>query len=195
MKNQYNSWMDIEILKKSIDFTNAEKKLISSIGIQADAILPLFLSLRDGGDWSYSTENIKTIAILDKTTFYDEENKTGYSLEEIYLFVNPVLKDEVGIVHRLEKCGDKEMRILVMRPYRISVGSDRIIKATVNPLDKEIKVQELKEKELVFEGSTAYDISHEIEHLDHKEIKGESLMEFKFKCIQKERSQGRWKVA
>lgn len=195
MKNQYNSWMDIEILKKSIDFTNAEKKLISSIGIQADAILPLFLSLRDGGDWSYSTENIKTIAILDKTTFYNEENKTGYSLEEIYLFVNPVLKDEVGIVHRLEKCGDKEMRILVMRPYRISVGSDRIIKATVNPLDKEIKVQELKEKELVFEGSTAYDISHEIEHLDHKEIKGESLMEFKFKCIQKERSQGRWKVA
>ncbi|GFO96840.1 putative metalloprotease [groundwater metagenome] len=177
--------MDIEILKKSIDFTNAEKKLISSIGIQADAILPLFLSLRDGGDWSYSTENIKTIAILDKTTFYNEENKTGYSLEEIYLFVNPVLKDEVGIVYRLEKCGDKEMRILVMRPYRISVGSDRIIKATVNPLDKEIKVQELKEKELVFEGSTAYDISHEIEHLDHKEIKGESLMEFKFKCIQK----------
>jgi predicted metalloprotease len=27
----------------------------------------------------------------------------GYSLEEIYLFVNPVLKDEEVTVHRLKK--------------------------------------------------------------------------------------------
>jgi predicted metalloprotease len=182
-KNQYEYCMDIETLKKSIDFTNAEKKLISSLGIQADAILPLFLSLRDGGDWSYSTENIKTISVLDKTTVYNEENKTGYSLEEIYLFINPVLKTEEGIVHRLEKCGDREERMLVRRPYRISVVSERIIKATLHPLKKEIKVQELKEKELVFEGSTAYDIAHEIEHLAHEEIKGESLWEFRFTDI------------
>ena len=181
----YINPMDFEFLKRSIDFTNSEKKLISSIGIQADAVLPLLLCLRDGGDWSYSTENIKTMAILDKTTFYDEEKRTGYSLEEIYFFVNPVLKDEVGTVHRLEKCGNTETRILVKRPYRIRVGSELIIKATVNPFDKEIKVQSLKEKELVFEGSTAYDISHELEHLDHKEITGGSLMEFKFEYIQK----------
>jgi len=41
-------------------------------------------------------------------------------------------------------------------------------------------VEELAEKELVFYGSTAYDISHEIEHLKKKEIKGESLWGFKF---------------
>lgn len=183
-KSQYEYCMDIETLKKSIDFTNAEKKLILSLGIQPDAILPLFLSLRDGGDWSYSIENIKTISVLDKTTVYNEKNKTGYSLEEIYLFINPVLKSEEGIVHRLEKCGDREERMLVRRPYRISVGSERIIKATVHPLEKDIKVEELKEKELFFEGSTAYDIAHEIEHLDHKEIKGESLWEFRFTGIE-----------
>jgi predicted metalloprotease len=139
--------MPLENLKKTIDFTSAEKKLISSFDIPADAFIPLLLSLRDGGDWSYSAENIKTIAVIDKTTVYDDEKKLGYSLEEIYLFINPVLKDEEGTVHRLKK---------------------------------EIKVEELAERELVFYGSTAYDIAHEIEHLKKKEIKGESLWGFKF---------------
>ena len=138
------------------------------------------LSLRDGGDWSYSAENIKTIAVIDKTTVYDDEMKLGYSLEEIYLFVNPVLKDEEGTVHRLEKCGEEKVRLLVRRSYRVRIVCDRIIKATVHPLKKEIKVEELAERELVFEGSTAFDIAHEIEHLKKKEIKGESLWGFKF---------------
>ncbi len=172
--------MDIETLKKTIAFTNAEKKLISSFEIPTDAFIPLLLSLRDGGDWSYSSENINTVAVMDKTTIYDEKKKTGYSLEEIYLFVNPVLRDEEGTVHRLEKCGDEEMRLLVQRPYSIRVGNDRIIKATVHPVEKEIKVEELAEKELVFDGSTAYDIAHEMEHLKREKIKGVSLMEFKF---------------
>ena len=93
----------MENLKKALDFTNAEKKLISSFDLPADAFIPLLLSLRDGGDWSYSAEEIKTVAVLDKTTVYDDKKKLGYSLEEIYLFVNPVLKDEEGTVHRLEK--------------------------------------------------------------------------------------------
>ena len=42
--------MNIEYLKKEMDFTNAEKKLISSFDIPADAFIPLLLSLRDGGD-------------------------------------------------------------------------------------------------------------------------------------------------
>ncbi len=73
------------------------------------------------------------------------------------------------------------MRMLVVRPYKVKVGSERIIKATVHPIKKEIKVEELAEKELVFDGSTAYDIAHEIEHMKQKEIKGESLWEFRFK--------------
>jgi len=86
--------MHIEDLKKAIDFTNAEKELISGFDMPADAFIPLFFSLRDGGDWSYSAKDITTIAVMDKTTVYDDEKKTGYSLEEIYLFVNPVLKYE-----------------------------------------------------------------------------------------------------
>ncbi len=172
--------MDMGHLKKAIDFTNAEKKLISTFGITADAFIPLLLSLRDGGDWSYSAKDIRTIAVLDKTTVYDDEKKSGYSLEEIYLFINPFLKEEEGTVYRLEKCGDEEVRMLVVRPYKVRVGSERIIKATVYPLKKEIKVEELAQKELVFDGSTAYDIAHEMEHLKQKEIKGESLWEFKF---------------
>jgi len=173
--------MDIEHLKKAMDFTSAEKKLISSFDIPADAFIPLLLSLRDGGDWSYSIEDIKTIAVMDKTTVYDDKKKLGYSLEEIYLFINPVLNEEEGTVHRLEKCGDEVVRMLVVRPYKVRVGSDRIIKATVHPLKKEIKVEELAQKELVFDGSTAYDIAHEMEHLMKKEKKGEGLWEFKFK--------------
>lgn len=173
--------MDMEHLKKAMDFTSEEKKLISGFGIPADAFIPLLFSLRDGGDWSYSIENIKTITVMDKTTVYDDEQKLGYSLEEIYLFINPVLKEKEGTVHRLEKCGDELVRMLVVRPYKVKVESERIIKATVHPLKKEIKVEELAQKELVFEGSTAYDIAHEMEHLIKKEIKGESLWEFKFK--------------
>jgi predicted metalloprotease len=172
--------MDIDKVREIIDFTNAERKLISSFNLPADAFTPLLLSLRDGGDWSYSSENIKTMAVMDKTTIYDDERKLGYSLEEIYLFVNPVLAEEEGTVHRLEKCGDEEMRLLVRRPYKVRVISERIIKTTVNPLEKEIKIEELAEKELVFDGSTAYDIAHEIEHLKQKEIKGGSLWEFRF---------------
>jgi predicted metalloprotease len=172
--------MDIDKVREIIDFTNAERKLISSFNLPADAFTPLLLSLRDGGDWSYSSENIKTMAVMDKTTIYDDERKLGYSLEEIYLFVNPVLAEEEGTVHRLEKCGDEEMRLLVRRPYKVRVISERIIKTTVNPLEKEIKIEELAERELVFDGSTAYDIAHEIEHLKQKEIKGGSLWEFRF---------------
>ncbi len=172
--------MDIDKVRKIIDFTNAERRLISSFNLPTDAFTPLLLSLRDGGDWSYSSEDIKTMAVMDKTTIYDDERKLGYSLEEIYLFVNPVLAEEEGTVHRLEKCGNEEMRLLVRRPYKVRVISDRIIKTTVNPLEKEIKIEELAEKELSFDGSTAYDIAHEIEHLKQKEIKGGSLWEFRF---------------
>lgn len=54
--------MPIENLKKAIDFTSEEKKVISSFDMPADAFIPLLLSLRDGGDLSYSAENIKMIA-------------------------------------------------------------------------------------------------------------------------------------
>lgn len=165
-------------------FTGAEKQLISGFNMPEEAFLPLLLSLRDGSDYSYSAVDIQTLAVMDRTTIYDDRKKIGYSLEEIYLFVNPVIKDEEGTVHRLEKCGEEEVRLLVKRPYRVMVESERIIKATVNPIKKEIKVEELAEKEHVFDGSIAYDITHEMEHLKQKKIKGGSLWEFKFIGVQ-----------
>ncbi len=42
---------------------------------------------------------------MKRTTIYDDESLTGYSLEETYLFANPVLLHREGTVHRLEKCG------------------------------------------------------------------------------------------
>ncbi len=172
--------MDLENFRKIISFTSAEKELISSFNLPTDAFIPLLLSLRDGGDYSYSAEDIKTIAIMDKTTIYDNEKKSGYSQEDIYLFVNPDIKYEEGTVHRLEKCGEEEVRLLVRRPYKVRVESERIIKATVNPFRKEIKIEELAEKKLEFDGSTAYDIAHEMEHVKHRKIRGGSLWEFKF---------------
>ncbi len=70
--------MDIDKVRKIIDFTNAERRLISSFNLPTDAFTPLLLSLRDGGDWSYSSEDIKTMAVMDKTTIYDDERKLGY---------------------------------------------------------------------------------------------------------------------
>ena len=172
--------MDIENFKQILAFTNAEKELISSFNIPADAFLPLLLSLRDGGDYSYLSQDIRTLSMIDKTTIYDDKTKSGYSCEEIYLFVNPEIREEEGTVHRLEKCGEEETRLLVRRPYKLRIAGERIIKATVNPVIKEIKMEELSDTELVFEGSNAYDIAHEIEHLEKKQIKGESLWEFKF---------------
>ncbi len=58
---------------------------------------------------------MKTIAVIDKTTIYDDEKKLGYSLEKIYLFV-------------LEKCGEEKVRLLVRRSYRVGVECNRIIK-------------------------------------------------------------------
>jgi predicted metalloprotease len=79
--------MDLENFKQILAFTNTEKELISIINIQPDAFLPFLLSLRDGGDYSYSAEDLKTIAVMDKTTIYDDKKKLGYSLLNFYFFL------------------------------------------------------------------------------------------------------------
>jgi predicted metalloprotease len=66
--------------------------------------------LKSGGSWSYATEEAKSIAVKDVITCYDEDRKTGYTLEKIYFFIDPEIIDEEGIVRRLEKCGTKEER-------------------------------------------------------------------------------------
>jgi predicted metalloprotease len=117
---------------------------------------------------------------MKKTSVYDEETKLGSSLEEVYLLVNPAIKEGEGTVHRLEKCGNKPARLLVERPFRVKVRADRILKMTIDPLAGEIRVEDPGKKEISFEGSPAYGLAHEIEHLEKKEIAGKDLSELRF---------------
>ena len=129
-------------IPRQIAFAAAETALADRFGIPADALIPLLFSLRYGGDWSYASGDVTAISAVKKTTVYDDKSLTGYSLEEIYLFTNPVLLDREGTVHRLEKCGEVPARLLVERPYRVRLGADRVIRMTVNPLEREIRTEE-----------------------------------------------------
>jgi predicted metalloprotease len=172
--------MDPDEIRKRLAFLAAETELAARFGIPTDAFLPLFFSLRFGGDWSYKAESIATVSVMKKTTVYDDETGLGYSREEICLLVDPVLLHREGTVHRLEKCGEEPTRLLVRRSYRVTVGARRIIRMTVHPLAKEIRTDEVDAREMTFSGSTAYDIDHEMEHLVEERIAGEELWEFRF---------------
>lgn len=168
-------------LAQILQFLTGEKDLPARFGMPEEAFLPLFFSLRFGGSWSYRREGLCTISLLKRTSVYDETTEEGYSREEIYLFVNPVLQDMQGRVFRLEKCGEEVTRLCVERPYRVTIGAERIIVATVYPQKREIAVTELVEKTLEFEGSSAYSIAHEFEHLQKKGISGTSLYAFRYR--------------
>ncbi|MDN7024711.1 hypothetical protein FGU65_07395 [Methanoculleus sp. FWC-SCC1] len=171
---------DGDEIRKQLAFLAAETDLPARFGIPTDAFLPLFFSLRFGGDWSYRAESIATVSVVKKTTVYDGERGLGHTREEINLLVNPVLRRRDGTVHRLEKCGEEPERLLVQRPYRVAVSAERIIRMTVHPLEKEIRTEELDAGEIIFEGQAAYGIDHELEHLSEAKISGENLWEFRF---------------
>jgi predicted metalloprotease len=148
-------------------FLAQEKNLIPSFGIQDELFLPFLLSLKSGGSWSYASEEAKSVAIKDVTTYYNEESKTGYTLEKIYLFIDPVIVNAEGAVCRLEKCGTKEERVLVERPYSITCL-------------KKIRVRELEKNRIKLEGIPAYGAAHELEHLERGEISGIPLWTFEY---------------
>ncbi|MCM2465267.1 RimK/LysX family protein [Methanoculleus oceani] len=172
--------METDEIREELAFAAAEAALADRFGIPADALVPLLFSLRYGGDWSYAADGLTAISAVTKTTVYDEESRTGYSLEEIYLFVDPVLLDREGTVHRLEKCGNAPVRLLVKRPYRVRLAARRAIRMTVHPLERTIRTEDLGAVEMAFSGSTAYGIDHEMEHLAGREIRGEGLRIFRF---------------
>ncbi len=87
--------------------------------------------------------------------------------------------NEEGLVHRLEKCGDKKEREIVKRPFKIEVDAEDIIKAVINPLTLKITVKHVKGP-LFFEGSSAYGVSHEMNHLQGVEVNGKSLWDFSY---------------
>jgi len=118
--------------------------------------------------------------VKDAFTYYDEASKTGYTMERIYFFVSPEIINEEGAVCRLEKCGTKEERELVERPYSITLQAKKIIIAEVNPCLKKIRVRELEKKRIKLEGIPAYGAAHELEHLERGEISGIPMWTFEY---------------
>jgi len=172
--------MEAEEIREIFKFSALEKHMISSFGIKEELFLPLLLSLKSGGSWSYASEETKSMAVKDVITYYDEENKTGYTLEKIYFFIDPEIIAEEGVIRRLEKCGTKEERELVERPYIITLQSKKIIFAEVNPDVRKITVRELKKKRIQLKGTPAYSAAHELEHLEKGEVKGIPIWTFEY---------------
>lgn len=172
--------MDAEDIRAIFRFSALEKNMISSFGIQGDLFLPFLLSLKSGGSWSYATEETKSMAVKDVITYYDEESRKGYTLEKIYFFVDPEIIKEEGVIRRLEKCGTKEEREMVERPYLITLQAKKIIFAEVNPELRKITVRELKKKRIQLKGTPAYSSAHELEHLEKGEVEGIPLWNFEY---------------
>jgi predicted metalloprotease len=172
--------MDAEEIRAIFKFSTQEKNVISSFNIEEELFLPFLLSLKSGGSWSYASEETRSIAVKDIITYYDEESKTGYTLEKIYLFIEPEVIEKEGVIYRLEKCGTRAERELVERPYGISLKARKIIFAEVNPAFRTIKIREMKKRHIRLKGTPAYSAAHELEHLEKGEIKGTPVWKFEY---------------
>jgi len=103
----------------------------------------------------------------------------GYTLENVFLFLNPLILNQEGIIYRLEKCGNKKEREIVKRPYKTTIDAEYALKASLNPMTKKITLKKV-EGPFKFTGSNAYGVSHEMEHLLEDEISGEPFFEFEY---------------
>lgn len=175
--------MDPATIRRMFSFARAEEELVSGFDLPPEAFMPLILSIRSGGDWSYASGEVRAVSVVEKATVYDEEKKTGRTREEIFLIVGPVITDQEGAVRRLEKCGEEETRLLVTRPFTVTVRGDRIIRADLDPDTMEIGVRELDSRELVFTGSAAYGLAHEMEHMAGGKISGTGIYEFTYRNL------------
>ena len=171
--------MEKEDIKKILTFTLKEKEIIKALNLPEEVFLPLFFSVRFGGDWSVSKNSKNLMSVKEKITEYDSETELGYTLEKIYLFVNPEILAELGKVYRMEKCGNKNERELVERPYSTKVNGEYILEAALNPKEMEIAVKQVQGP-LTFFGPAAYGVSHEIEHLKKGEIQGIPFWDFEY---------------
>jgi predicted metalloprotease len=170
---------DYTKIKKQLSFNLQEQKIIEKLQIPPESFIPLLFSLKYGGDWSFKTDSLEVLAIKEKITRYDEKKQTGYTLENVLLFLNPKIIKMEGKVLRLEKCGTKKERELVERPFKFEIDADEIIKSVLNPLTMEICLKKI-EGPLKLEGPAAYGVSHEMDHLRGSEAIAKGLWEFKY---------------
>lgn len=166
-------------MREVLAYLAAERDIAARFGLPAETVLPLLFSLRFGGAWSYATEEGRSVSVVRKRTLWDERTKTGTTLEEVTLLLNPVLLSEEGAVSRLEKCGNEAERLIVTRPFRVWVRAERAVRVRVDPERGEIAAEEVAGQEFAYEGSTAFNVAHELEHLEKKGISGRRLWEMK----------------
>lgn len=172
--------LDYDQLKKQLSFNLAEKQVIRDLNIQPDAFIPVLFSLKFGGDWSFKTHDLAAMAVKEKVTRYNEDKGEGYTIERVSLFVNPQVISTEGKVLRLEKCGKKNERELVERPFHVRLDAEHIIQAELNPQTMTIVLKTLTGP-LDFQGPAAYGVSHEMDHLAGCEHTGKFIWEFKYK--------------
>lgn len=149
------------------------------LNLPYDIFLPLLFSIKFGGDWSLKMNSTRVMAVKEKITRFDEEKMLGYTLENMFLFYNPVLISQKGEVYRMEKCGNKNEREIVKRPYKITIDAEYCLKASMNPMTKKIALKKIKGP-FKFTGTNAYGISHEMEHLSSNESTRNSIFEFEY---------------
>ncbi|MEZ5335957.1 MAG: RimK/LysX family protein [Methanolobus sp.] len=172
--------MKVNDLKAILKFSPKEEAVFGRFDLPKDAFYPMILSLKLGGAWSYSPGDLRSISVMKVFTKYDEESKTGHTIEEVYLLLNPGYVSKEGTVHRLERCGNMEERALVTRPYAVTLKAERIFVASISTEKKKIFVRELDEKIVSFTGPSAFYAAHEMEHLEHIEIEGLPLWAFDY---------------
>ncbi len=172
--------MKVNDLKAVLKFSAREEAIFGRFGLPKDALYPLILSLKIGGAWSYSTDDLRSISVMKVFTTYDEETKVGHTIEEVYLLLDPEYVSKEGTVHRLEKCGNRDERSLVERPYSVTLKAERIIVAAISTAKKKIFVKELDERTVSFKGPSAFYAAHEMEHIEHIEIDGLPMWAFDY---------------
>lgn len=157
--------MSLDDYKKIIKFTASEEKISEVFDIPADMLIPLFLSIKYGGDWSAKNDESFSVAVKDRETVYNPEIKEGVSFETIYLLVNPRVIRREGKVYRIEKCGLSDERELVQRSYSIKISIEKGLIAIIEPRKKVIKLKKMDKEDLEFKGSLAFSLEHELEHV------------------------------
>lgn len=172
--------MKVNDLKAILKFSVKEEAIFGRFDLPKDAFYPMVLSLKIGGAWSYSTDDLKSISVMKVFTTYDEETNTGHTVEEIYLLLDPEYVSKEGTVHRLEKCGGRDERALVTRPYSVTLKAKRMIVASVSTEKKKIFIKELDQNTVSFTGPSAFYAAHEMEHLEHIEIDGLPMWAFEY---------------
>jgi predicted metalloprotease len=166
-------------LKKQLSFNLQEQKIIEKLQIPPESFIPLLFSLKYGGDWSFKTDSLEVLAIKEKITRYDKKKQTGHTLENVLLFLNPEIIKMEGKVLRLEKCSTNKERELVERPFKFVINAEEIIQAVLNPLTMEINLKKIQGP-LKLEGTAAYGVSHEMDHLRGSGAEAKALWEFNY---------------